>query len=190
MDWHSSPSLEKKRHRALLLALAIAALLLKSGERVGVLGRDEPPAPGRALLPRLAEALVTACGPVPEERRLAQGGHLLLLSDFLPPNDDLAAQIRRWAEAGVTGHLLQILDPAEEDLSFQGRLRVEGLEGEESLIVAKAEDLREAYGARLARLRETLLDATAPLGWSFDCHGTNLPARNGALILHRRLAGV
>ena len=189
MEWHSGPSVEKKRHRALLLALTIAALLLKSGERVGVLGSDEPPAPGRALLPRLAEALVTACGPVPQERRLAQGGHLLLLSDFLPANDALAEPIRHWAEAGVKGHLLQILDPAEEDLTFKGRLRFEGLEGEAFLTVAKAEDLRQAYAARLADLRQSLAEATKPLGWSFDLHGAEQPARDGALILHRRLAG-
>ena len=190
MDWHSGPSVEKKRHRALLLALAIAALLLKSGERVGVLGSDQPPAAGRALLPRLAEALLTTCGPVPQERRLAQGGHLLLLSDFLPPNDALAEPIRRWAEAGVTGHLLQILDPAEEDLTYQGRLRFEGLEGEEARTIAKTEDLRQAYAARLAGLRQSLTEATKPLGWSFDLHGSGQPAREGALILHRRLAGV
>lgn len=113
----------------------------------------------------------------------------MLLSDFLPPNDALAEQIRRWAEAGVKGHLLQILDPAEEELTFEGRLRFEGLEGEESLTVAKAEELRGAYAARLAGLRQSLAEATKPLGWSFDLHGTGQPAREGALTLHRRLAG-
>lgn len=189
MGWHSSPSLESKHHRALLLALTMAALLLKSGERVGVLGADEPPAQGRALLARIGQSLISSCGAVPPERQLAQGGHLLMISDFLPPNDDRSTRIRRWAEAGVKGHLLQVLDPAEEDFTFQGRLRLEGLEGEAPLPLDKAEELRDTYARRLAELRRSLHNATHPLGWSFETHLTAQPARDGAWALHRRLAG-
>jgi len=189
MDWHSAPSLPRKKHRALLLALALAALLLKSGERVGVLGDAAPPASGRALLPRLTETLATACGPTLPEQELGRGGHLLLLSDFLPPHGDMAARLRHWAEAGIKGHLLQVLDPAEENLPYSGRLRFEGMKGEASFLTAKAEDLRGAYAARLENLRQNLRGMTQPLGWSFETHATDQLARDGALKLHHRLAG-
>jgi len=188
LDWHSGPALPRKRQRALLLALTIAALLLKSGERVGVLGASQPPAAGRALLPRLAAALF-ACGDHLPAQELGRGGHLLLLSDFLPPHGDMALRLRHWAENGSKGHLLQVLDPAEEALPYEGRLRFDGLKGEASLHTLRAEDLRRGYAARLAELRDGLRIMTQPLGWSFQTHVTDETPRDGALKLHRSLAG-
>lgn len=47
-----------KSDRAQLLALALASLLLRGGERVGLMGDLAPPRPGRAQLERLAAALL------------------------------------------------------------------------------------------------------------------------------------
>src|SRR5271169_3127123 len=54
MDYASTPRLPTKRHRANLIALALAVLLIRGGERVTVLGSGQAPATGQAVLNRLA----------------------------------------------------------------------------------------------------------------------------------------
>ena len=57
--WITPPSrgLPTKRERADLLTLALAALLLRGGERVTLLGTGVAPSHGRAVLIRMAQQL-------------------------------------------------------------------------------------------------------------------------------------
>src|SRR5262249_59909894 len=54
MRWHSGPELPPKGDRAEVLLLALAALLLRAGERVALLGSELPPSASRASLERMA----------------------------------------------------------------------------------------------------------------------------------------
>jgi uncharacterized protein (DUF58 family) len=189
MHWRSRPDLPEKRERAVLLALALAALLIRGGERVGLLDAAMPPTWGRGVLLRLATEI--------EEQRAIPGlpdtlllrhSHLVLISDFLMPLEMVAASVRGWAQAGVHGHLLQLLDPAEESLPFEGRLRFAGLEGEGDLLVPQAESLREAYVRRLAEHRDGLAVIARSVDWSFAVHHTDEPARSALTALHAILA--
>ena len=54
MNWRSDRNLPTKGDRAALLLLALAALLVRGGERVALVGAGLPPAYGRAVLDRLA----------------------------------------------------------------------------------------------------------------------------------------
>ncbi|MBL8562708.1 MAG: DUF58 domain-containing protein [Gemmobacter sp.] len=58
MSFTGDKSRPAKSDRAQLLALALASLLLRGGERVGLMGDLAPPRPGRAQLERLAAALL------------------------------------------------------------------------------------------------------------------------------------
>ena len=61
MDYSSARDLETKHERADLLLLALAALLMRGGERFSLLGTGVPPATGRAAFNRLTNA--DACRP-------------------------------------------------------------------------------------------------------------------------------
>ena len=58
MDSRSAGVAETKRERASLLVLALAALLLRGGERVALLGHGRRPARGIAALGGIAETLL------------------------------------------------------------------------------------------------------------------------------------
>lgn len=190
MRWRSRPDLPEKHHRAAVLALALAVLLLRGGERVGLLGHAAPPVSSRASLPRLAADLAAGEGStVFPDAPLPRHAHVVLISDFLLSPDLVDAQVRRWAGAGVRGHLIHLLDPAEEDLPYEGRLRFTGLEGEGELLVPRAESLREAYAARLASHRGALGAVARAVGWTFAGHRTDAEARGALLALHGAMAG-
>ncbi len=76
----------EKRARADLLLLALAALLLRGGERVGFLGMEGAPAASRIALTRIGRALFgknISDAALPPTVPIARGSHLVWFSDFL-----------------------------------------------------------------------------------------------------------
>jgi uncharacterized protein (DUF58 family) len=130
-------------------------------------GEVDLPAPGR--LPRLAQ--------------------LVLFSDFLAPLEEIDSVVRRFANQGARGHLLQILDGAEEDLPFQGRTEFEGLEGEGKILIGRVESLRDDYRLRMAVRREGLNDIARRAGWGFAVHRTDRSPQTALLALYSALSG-
>ena len=190
MDYASSRELASKRARADLLTLALAALLVRGGERVALLGSGIAPASGRAVLNRLALTLERpgAGAAVPAFEPLPRYGQIVLIGDLLAPLEEVHAPVARFAAAGLRGHLLQVLDPAEETLPFAGRVRFEGFEAEGSLLVSRVETVREQYAERLARHQAGLAAIARAAGWSFGMHRTDRPPHTAVLALHAALA--
>jgi uncharacterized protein (DUF58 family) len=190
MDYASTPGLPTKRQRADLLTLALAVLLTRGGERVALLGAGLPPARGRAVLDRLA-LLVARDGPgesLPAFEPLPRHAHVVLMGDLLAPLPETQGLVARFAAGFAKGHLLQILDPAEETLPFAGRVRFEGLEREDPLLISRVETVREAYADRLARHREGLAAIARGAAWSFGTHRTDRPPHLALLALYAALA--
>ncbi len=190
MAYASTRRLAEKVDRADLLALALAALLMQAGEHVALLGEGRPPAAGRAPLERMAAVLARAAtsredgSNAPPMEPLPRYGHLVLFSDFLGPMEELAATVGTYAARGVTGHLLQVLDPAEESLPFAGRIRFEGLEAEGSTLINRTENVRSDYRNRLTARREQIIQLAHHHGWSFTLHHTDRPAQEALLALY------
>jgi uncharacterized protein (DUF58 family) len=198
MRYRSDGGLPEKQERADLILLALAALLLRGGERVALLGSGLRPSSGRATLDRLVDRLVETmaraahdaappAGGLPLFEPLPRHARLVLIGDFLAPLDGLAAEVRAFADRGVVCHLLQVLDPAEESLPFSGRVRFEGLEGEDPLVVGRAEALREAYIARMGAHLEGVKALARNVGGTFALHCTDRPPQTALLALYEAL---
>jgi uncharacterized protein (DUF58 family) len=188
MDFQSSPTLPTKRHRAEILLLALGSLLLRGGERVTVLGSGQVPGNGRAVLARMAIGLDASGTGLPAFETLPRAAQLVLFGDFLAALPDIAALVARFAHRGLSGHMLQILDPAEEAFPFSGRVRFEGLEGEASMLMSRAEIVREAYIEKLAGHRAGLAAIARAARWSFGIHRTDQPPQMALLGLFNALA--
>jgi uncharacterized protein (DUF58 family) len=190
MDYASSPELPTKRARVDLLLLALAALLIRGGERVALLGTGLAPASGRAVMNRLALTLGRPAAPadLPAFEPLPRYAQIVMLGDLLVPLDAIQALVGRFAASGLRGHLLQVLDPAEETLPFAGRVRFEGLEHEAPLMISRVETVREEYMQKLARHREGLAAIARATGWSFGTHRTDHPPHTALLALYGTLA--
>ncbi len=190
MEYASAASVPTKRARADLLLLALAALLIRGGERVALLGTGLAPANGRALLGRLALSLErpTPGADLPAFEPLPRYGQVVLIGDLLAPLEQIQALVGRFAASGLRGHLLQVLDPAEETLPFAGRVRFEGLEQEGSLLISRVETVREDYARKLAEHRAGLAAIARATGWSFGTHRTDRPPHTALLALYGTLA--
>lgn len=195
MAWRSDAALPTKRERAEVLLLALAVLLGRAGERVGLLGGEAPPSAGRATLERLALTLsagpgdaATETGDLPQAR-LPAHAELVLIGDFLGPLEALDRWIADHARAGQRGHLVQVLDPAEADLPYDGRVRFAGPEaGEEELLIPRVGSIRGQYVDRLTAQQQGLRAIAGAAGWSVGLHRTDRPAQGALLHLYAAMS--
>jgi uncharacterized protein (DUF58 family) len=194
MDYQSHIASRTKGHRAIVLMLAMASLLIDGGERIGLLG-GMPATGSRNAVERAARHLLEmraapdARQSLPPAVTLSRFNGLLLFGDFLDPIDDIAQRLSAIASAGVAGHIVQVLDPAEESLPFDGRVEFVATEGADRYLSNRTENLREAYAARIAAHKEGLSRLAQRLQWSYLVHHTDRPAEEALLALHARLSG-
>lgn len=193
MAFRSGLANSSKQERAVLLALALAVLASKAGERVAALGSPHPPGHTRATLNRMAQwyagHTTVADEPLPPAMPLPRFSAAVLIGDFLEPLDDIARRVTGLAARNVSGHMVQVLDPAEETFPYGGRTEFLEMSGPRRLLAGRAETLREAYKARLKDQRDGLRDLTRKLGWTFTVHSTGRPPQHALLALHGLLTG-
>jgi uncharacterized protein (DUF58 family) len=195
MAFRSHLSATPKRDRAVVLALAMAELLVRAGERIALIGLTAPMA-SRKATSRIAEALAAHAGEaaaqksLPPPARLSRFSSALLFGDFLDPPEVIAARLNEMAEGGVGGHLVQILDPAEETLAYEGRVEFRSPEGSDRWVADRVETLRGDYQKKLAEHRARIEEAAHRIGWSFLLHHTDRPAAEPLLTLIMRLQGL
>jgi uncharacterized protein (DUF58 family) len=190
MRWRSRGQPVEKIERAELLLLALSALLLRGGERVRLMGTDSRPVAGRGGLDRLADDLarLPMGSGLPPDMELPRHARVVLIGDLLSPLADIQKVVGRLAAVPVSGHLVQILDPAEALLPYSGRVRFMGMSRDQHTIVPRVEGVREAYAARLAEQQDGLAAIAATAGFGFTVHRTDHPPEAALLALYTALA--
>jgi uncharacterized protein (DUF58 family) len=178
-----------KADRARLLGLALAVLLLKGGERVGLLP-DLPARSGRAQLDPLTLALLDSDAQdygTPAAPHLPAHSCAVFLSDFLGDPSGVQDAVGRAADRGVRGALLQILDPVEEAFPYQGRAIFESMRGALRHETLRADDLQARYRDRLAARKDMLASLARATGWQVSTHHTDQPAATALMWLWTQL---
>lgn len=192
MAWAGGADRPSKADRAGLLALALAMALLRGGERVGLLGQSARA--GRAQADRLAEEIVARQArdgddDAPAAAHLRPNRRLVILSDFLGDPAWVDALLGRAAGMGVTGVLMQVLDPDEEAFPWTGAVLFRSVSGAIRHDSRDAGGLRDTYLARLAERREALRRLAQGAGWHFGQHRTDQPPQAALAWLYQVLAG-
>lgn len=194
MRFTGDPARAEKGTRARLLGLAASVLLIRAGERVGLTSLADHPRTGEAQLVRLAEAMMRSDRAedhsVPQTWIISSGSRAIFLSDFMGSLAPIERSLIQAADRGVSGALLQILDPVEEVFPFAGRTLFESVSGAISHETLKASGLRDRYLDRLAARKERLLRISRQTGWHYTCHRTDAPAQGALLWLYRALERV
>ena len=191
MNYTGDASRAPKGDRARLLALAVAVLLLRAGERVGLSGQGTPPRSGRGQLLRLARGLVEDDSDygTPDATGIASHGRAVFLSDFMGDLSGIESALAQASDRGARGVLMQVLDPSEEDFPFDGRTIFESMGGTLRHETLRAGDLRARYLARLEERKDRLALLARAVGWHYHCHHTGHSAQPALLWLFRALEG-
>jgi uncharacterized protein (DUF58 family) len=196
MTFSGSKNRPSKLRRAQTLAMALAIIAVRGGERVGLTHLPEPPRGGQPQLMRMAMALMeadrTATGERPEygepkPQVMPAGARAVFFSDFLGDPGAIEEALGRAADRGVKGALVQILDPDEEAFPFDGRTLFESMSGTIRFETLKAKSLREEYLARLAARKDLLQAMARRTGWQFRVHHTDAPAEPTLMWLYQAL---
>ncbi len=188
MQFRGGHPAQSKSERANTLAVAIAMLLAKGGERFAHLSDLERPKSGEAQVNRFAAQILDrndeADYGAPTNKAIAKGSRAIFLSDFLGDWDDIVDGISRIADQDVQGALVQVLDPQELAFPFKGRTIFKSMLGSLSFEARRANGLRDAYLERLAERQEKLKTLARRTGWRFSVHQTDNSAQNALLWLY------
>ena len=191
MSFRSGTRLPLKWERAVLLLLALASLLVRGGERVALLGGGERPATGRYGMATLTRCLVAAADEHSSEAPfppLPRHARVVLLSDFLLPLGRLRERLGQFGSLGARACLMQVVDPAEEELPYRGRVLFEGTERDGTALIDHVGGVRARYDELFRAHRESVAAIAGRQGWRFTAHRTDASPEGALLSLMGMLA--
>ncbi len=190
MRWRSRAVASEKSERASLLLLALASLLLRGGERVAIIRPHARRVSGRFGLDRVLGELdqTRDDDDLPPRFPLPRHAQVVLIGDFLSPLERIQETISHMAATPVTGYLLQVLDPAETTLPYDGRVRFQGLQGERDTLIPRVETIRDTYRDRLKRQQDGLTAICAAAGFGFGIHHTDHAPETALLTLYTAMS--
>ncbi|MCD2173744.1 DUF58 domain-containing protein [Rhizobium sp. C4] len=190
MMYRSKLGQVSKESRALVLMLALAEILARSGERIGSPGLMEPIA-ARNAAERLAAALAYADNVtgLPDTSMIRGSSEIVLIGDFLDPLEAIMARIAPLSSRGLRGTLIMVADPAEADFPYAGRTEFTDPETGEKFTAGRAEVLAEDYRRAYAASRDALGAELRRIGWSLIRHSTDRPASEALVAAHITLSG-
>jgi uncharacterized protein (DUF58 family) len=180
---------DTKLYRTLVIALALAEVLVEGGERVGVPGLTRPTG-SRNVIDMIAQAVAydrNERTSLPSNFAPSPLAEVVLLSDLWSDIGNVRRTITQLSGSGAHGHVVQIVDPAEETFPYWGRIEFIEPESGGRVTAGRAENWRADYITRVARHRAEIKSETDRLGWSFTIHRTDRPASELLLSLHMRI---
>ena len=189
MDFNSHLTEWSKLDRALVVSFALAEVLVQGGERVGIPEILRPTA-NRNIIEKMAQAIVHDTGnrsSLPPNFSPAAFSEVLLLSDFWSPISEFRQILGKLAAGGARGHVVQVVDPAEESFPYAGRIEFIESEGLGSVTAGRAESWRNDYQKLVADHRAALRAECEQFGWSFTVHHTDRGPTELLFAIHARM---
>jgi uncharacterized protein (DUF58 family) len=189
MNFASPLVRETKLFHTLVTAMALAEVLVEAGERVGIPGLMRPTG-SRNVIDRMAQAIVhdpAERASLPPNFAPSPLSEVVWLSDLWSDIGEIRRTITQLSGNGARGHIVQIVDPAEETFPYWGRVEFVEPEGGGRITAGRAETWRTDYAARVQRHRTEIRAETDRLGWSFVIHRTDRSANELLLALQARI---
>jgi uncharacterized protein (DUF58 family) len=180
---------DTKLDRTLVIGFALGQLLVEGGERIGIPGLMRPTA-DRNVIEKMAQAIVhdrEAQPSLPPSFSPSPLAEVVVLSDLWSPIAEVRRTIAQLSATGAHGHLIQIVDPAEETFPYAGRIEFVEPEGAGSITAGRAESWRSDYERRVDTHRAAIREETDRLGWTFTIHRTDRSPSELLLRLHGQM---
>lgn len=190
MIYRSTETLPAKFERRDVLLLALASVLNRGGERFALAGAGTRPLSGPTALERLW-SLMKNQQPYQTELLISEipkHAHVVMFGDFLSPLDEIKNTMAMCAARNVRGHLVRIIDPAEEAFPFDGRIEFNDTESSDAFLIGRSELVRDTYKQAFEGHGLGLAELARAWGWSLTSHHTSQPAAPTLLSLYMSLS--
>ena len=171
MNFRSSESIDTKLYRANLFTLALTIILSKSGENIVLNGLKSKLLKGgnavNFVSNQINEKVTDSYKSSPNVNEIKNNSDVILIGDFLNNIIETEKTIKELSNRGINGIIIQILDPAERFFPYKGRINFNGLEGEQNILIGKAESVRNDYKKAIKIHIEKLEKLTTSYSWKY-----------------------
>ena len=189
MQFRSAWAQDEKFHHGLILGLAAADVLMRSGEQIG-LWQTHTASRHPHIIDHLALMLLHTADPsaeIPNLQPLGRFHDLIVITDGLSPLSQWQHRIKDLSVTGGRGHLVIIRDPAEQTLPYEGHYRLHATESEARLEIGDIKAFRARYQDRIGAHDQGLQTLCAQHHWMFHHHTTDKPLPAVLLALVQNL---
>ncbi|MCB9996473.1 MAG: DUF58 domain-containing protein [Rhodospirillales bacterium] len=176
MDFASRKTLPSKQDTAMILALAFGLLLSRAGEQIAPLEGAAPPGRSALAVQKLGEQLLenhTGDLPGNKLRSIPKRSSMILIGDFLSPMEQIEEIFDLLAAPAENALVVQVLDPAELSLPYDGRVVFSRADQAERHTVDNVESIRSAYQQRMRDHMEALKHYCKKHRWHWLLHSTD-----------------
>ena len=118
---------------------------------------------------------------------LPRSAQVVIIGDFLEPISRVREAVLGLAAQGLGGQIVHLLDPAEIELPFAGRVRFQGAEGEDDLSESRGGGSTD-YQSRIEGHQAAIREVAQTAGWGVIAHRTDTTAESCLLSLYLALA--
>ena len=162
---------------ARILTLAIALLMTKAGEQIGAFGARKT---GRSentlqdLGHKITDDIRSVSSlPDPAIYDLPHHAFFIQIGDFLDPLEDINAAFKQFSAQSAGGFVVQVLDPAELELPYNGRVLFRDKTHGDTYKIDNVASIRSAYRKRIENHNEALHHLCKEHHWHHILHRTD-----------------
>lgn len=174
MRYASEPDRKTKHDCAIILCLALGLLLTRAEEQIGLYGENKT---GRSELriEHIAQSITTPRSETLPSMLTLPPRHsaMILIGDFLDPLEQITQTFATLSGAVDRALVIQILDPAELDLRYDGRVRFEGVSDTERETINHVGSIRSAYQDRIKAHIKDVEDLCRAKNWLYVLQRTD-----------------
>ena len=172
MNFRNSNKVEEKLLRSKMLGLILIDILLRSEERVGIIGSDLALKKGPKSFLEIAIEFSSKSFKF-SDSRIKKNDVVFIISDFLEKPDQIKRQLLSVSENIYSGILIQVLDSSELEFPFKGRNQFfDPLSGLHK-IFNKSESMKVKYREKIKSHQLRLDNICSKFGWKIFRNKTN-----------------
>ncbi len=181
MDFCSDKTLPSKRLASAVLSLALALVHSRSGETIAYAGLQRAGHSERTLQHFEQLLMQNAAAALPASVEIQRNATFYGFSDFLETPEEKETALAPIAERTHNGWLVHILDPAEFNLPYEGRILFKDMHGQNETIISNASDIKNEYNQRILNHIEQIQKLCARWGWKYILHRTDMTYKYTAM---------
>ena len=180
MKFVSTLGQEDKLSRSINFGLAIADLILRSGDRIGLLGSSSPSCSSKTLeqiTHQLEENIsCNLTNIIPFLDKPSKRSKIIIISDFLDNLANLKDVLKHYADYEISGLIVMINDPCEVDFPFTGETEFFDTENMHEYYAGEAQLIAEQYCKLFEEHKLRIQETATQNRFRYYHHVTSQPA--------------